>query len=84
MDIRLDNLVLRRRASGPVKRNFRTFIERYTSTNEYFDYGFPYSNALLQFVLKLGRCKPYKVTRHLRKCDVINDNKLFQTVNRRI
>ena len=46
------NLVLRRRASGAVKRDFRTYIRRYTSTNEKFEYGYPHSNALLQFRLK--------------------------------
>ena len=39
---------------------------------------------LLQFELKLERCKPYKATRHPTKCDVINDIKLFPTVYRRI
>ena len=46
------NLVLRRRASGAVKRDFRTYIRRYTSPNEKFEYGYPNSNALLQFRLK--------------------------------
>ena len=31
------NLVLRRRASGAVKRDFRTYIRRYTSKNENFE-----------------------------------------------
>ena len=75
------NLVLRRRASGAVKRDFRTYIQRYTSPVENFEYGYPHSNALLQFELKLERCKPHKAARHLTKCDVhvIND-KLFLTV----
>ena len=46
------NLVLRRRASGAVNRDFRTYIRRYTSPNEKFEYGYPHSNALLQFRLK--------------------------------
>ena len=62
------NLVLRRRASGAVKRGFRTYIRRYTSPNENFEYGYPHSNALLQFRLKF----------------VINDVKLFPAVYRRI
>ena len=66
------NLVLRRRASGAVKRDFRTNIRRYTSPN-----GYPHSNALLQFRLKLERCTPHHATRHPTKCDVINDVKLF-------
>ena len=41
------NLVLRRRASGAVKRDFRTYIRRYTSPNENFEYDYPHSNALL-------------------------------------
>ena len=78
------NLVLRRRESGPVKRDFRTYIQRYTSPNKNFEYGYPHSNALLQFRLKLERCKPHNAARHLMKCDVINDVKLFPTVYRRI
>ena len=30
------------------------------------------------------RCKPHKAARHPRKCDVINDVKLFPTLYRRI
>ena len=36
------NFVLRRHVSGAVKCNFRP----YTSLNEYFEYGYPHSNAL--------------------------------------
>ena len=43
------NLVLRRRVSGAVKRDFRTYIQRYTSPNENFEHGYPHSNALLVF-----------------------------------
>ena len=50
------NLVLRRRASGAVKRDFRTYIRRYTSPNENFEYGYPHSYASLQFALKVERC----------------------------
>ena len=74
------NLVLWRRASGAVKRDFRTYIRPYTSPNENFGYGYPHSNALLQFCLKFER----KAARHLMICDVINDVKLFPTVNCRI
>ena len=42
------------------KRDFRTYIRRYTSQNENFLYGYPHSNALLQSRLKLERCKPHK------------------------
>ena len=74
------NLVLRRCASGAVKRDFRTYIRRHTSPNEIFEYGYPHSNALLQFELKLEHCKPHKAVRHQTKCDVINGVKLFPTV----
>ena len=78
------NLVLRRRASGLVKRDFRTYIWRYNNPNENFEYGYPHSNALLQFDLKLERCKPQKAAFHPTKGDVIDDIKLFPTVYRRI
>ena len=78
------NLVLRQRASGAVKRDFRTYIRRYTSPNENFEYGYPHSNALLQFDLKLERCKPHRAACHPTEGDVIDDVKLFPTVYRRI
>ena len=46
------NLVFRRRVSGAVKRDFQTYIRRYTSPNENFEYGYPHSNALLTFSLQ--------------------------------
>ena len=55
-----------------------------TSTNENFEYGYPHSNALLQFRLKLERCKPHRAVRHTTKCDVINDVKQFPTVYRKL
>ena len=67
------NLVLRRRASRAVKRDFRTYIRRYTSPNKNFEYDYPHSNAVLQFCLKLEM-----------KCDVINDVKRSPAVYRRI
>ena len=78
------NLVLWRRASGAIKRDFWTYIRRYTSPNENFEYSYPHSNALLQFALKLERCKPHKAARHRTECDVIYYLKLFPTVYRRI
>ena len=78
------NLVLRRRASGAVKRDFRPYIRRYTSPSENFEYGYPNSNALLLFWLESERRKPHKAARHPRKCNVINDVKLFPAVYRRI
>ena len=74
------NLVLPRLASGVVKGDFRMYIRQYTSPNENFEYGYLYSNALLQSHLKLERCKPHKAVRHRMKCDVMNDIKLFLTV----
>ena len=73
-------LVFRRRASGAVKRDFRTYIRRYTSTNENFECGYPHSYAQVQLELKLERYKPHKAARHQTKCDAINDVKLFPTV----
>ena len=48
------------------------------------NFGYPHSNALLQFCIEMERCKPHKAARHPTKCDVINDVKLFRTVYRRI
>ena len=78
------NSVFRRRASGYVKRDFRTYIRRYTSSNENVEYGYPHSDALLQCCLELDRCKPQNAARHPTKCDVINEVKLFSTVYRRV
>ena len=78
------NLVLRRRTSGAVKFDFQTYIRRYTSPNENFEYGYPHSNALLQLRLKLERCKPHNASRHPTKCYVINDVTLFPTVYHRV
>ena len=50
------NLVLRRRARGAVKRDFRPYIRRYTSLNENFEYDYHHSNASLQSRLKLEHC----------------------------
>ena len=41
------------------------------SLNENFEYGYPYSNALLQFCVKFEHCKPHKAARHPTLCDVI-------------
>ena len=78
------NLVLRQRASRAVKLNFRLYMQRYTSSNENFAYGYPHYNALLHFPRKLEHFNLYKAARHPTKCDVINDIKLFPTVYRRI
>ena len=60
------------------------YIRRYTSPNENFDYGYPHSNALLQFRPELERWKPHKAAHHPTRCDVINAVKLFPTVYCRI
>ena len=78
----MGNLVLR--ASRAVKCDFQTYIQRYNSPNEEFEYGYPHSNALLQSRLKLESCKPQKAAHHPTICGVINDVKLFPTVYRRI
>ena len=46
--------------------------------------GYPHSNALLQFHLKLELCKPHNAALHPTKYDIINDVKLFPTVYHRI
>ena len=81
---KVGNLVLWRRASRDVKRDFRMYIWRYTSPNENFEYGYPHSNALLLSLLKLELCKPHEAARHPTKCDVINNAKLFPIVYHRI
>ena len=63
---------------------FQMYIRRYSSPNENFEYGYPHSNALLQFRLKLECCMLHDVTCHTTKCCVINDVKLFPTVYHRI
>ena len=52
-------------------------ISERTSDDLPFEYGYPHSNALLKFELKLERCKPHTTARHPTKSDVINDVKLF-------
>ena len=74
------NLGLWRHASWDVKRDFRPYIQQYTSPNVNFEYGCRHSNGFLSFCLKLERCKPQKAARHPTICDVINDVKLFPTV----
>ena len=78
------NLVLRRRASGAVKRDFRTYIRRYTSPNENFEYGYPILMHFCSFLSNwsaASRVKPYAIQ---PRCDVINDVKQFATVYHRI
>ena len=53
MGYTVGNLVLRGCARGAVKRDFRMYIRRNTSPNENVEYGYPHSNALPQFELKL-------------------------------
>ena len=72
------NLVLRRRASGAVKRDFRTYIRQYNSPYESFEYGYPHSYVLLQFCLKFDHCKLHKAARHLTNREVVNDVNHFQ------
>ena len=56
------------------------YIRRYTSPDEIVEYGYPHSNALLQFCLKFESCKPYNAARHQTLCDVINRVKPCPTV----
>ena len=62
--------------SRAVKRDFQPYIQLYTSPNENFEYGYPHSNAYLQFRLKLEACKPHVI----QNIDVIIDVKQFPTV----
>ena len=71
------NLVLLRCTSRAVKRDFRMYIRRYTSPNENFEYGYPQFNALLQFLFKLERCKPYKSARHPTHVTQLMTSKYF-------
>ena len=52
--------------------------------NKKIENGCLHSDALLQFELKLERCRLHKAACHPTKCDVINDVKLFRTVYSRI
>ena len=54
------------------------YIRQYTSPNKNFKYGYTNSNGFLQSHFKLERCKQHKA--YPKKCDVINDIKLFPTV----
>ena len=51
------NLVLQRRTSGAVKGDFRTYIRRYTSPNENFEYVFPHSKLHFCSFILMERCK---------------------------
>ena len=70
-------LVVWQHASEAVKHDFQPFIQRYTSPNENFEYGYPHSNALLQFLLKLEHCKRHKAAHNQTQCDIINDINYF-------
>ena len=51
------NFVLRRRVSGAVKYDFRTYIRQYTSPNDKLEYGYPHSNVLFNiYTSKPGIC----------------------------
>ena len=57
------NLVLRRRASGAVKRDFRTYIRRYTSPNENLNMFIPILFRLKWSVA--SRIKPNVIQRYV-------------------
>ena len=65
--------------SGAVKGYFQPYIRQYTSPNEYFEYGYPHSNALTLLFTIWEHCKPTKAAFHSTKCDAVNV-KLFLTV----
>ena len=56
--------------SWAVKRDFRTYIQRYTSLNENFEYGYPHSNALLTFSLQKDMVKMYFVAPTSSRCQL--------------
>ena len=56
--------------AAPVKRELQPYIRQYTSPNENFEYGYPHSNALLNFSLVLECCKSYKAACRPRKCTI--------------
>ena len=63
------NLVLRRRASEDVKRDFGPYI----SQNESFEYGYPQSNACMQ--------SRFKAAYSRTSSNVINDVKLCPVIH---
>ena len=78
------NLVLKQEVCRAIKCDFRPYIQQYTAPNEYFEYGYPNSNALLQFCPEFEHCKPHKAARHRMKSDLTINLKLFPTVYHRI
>ena len=76
----IQNFHLWRYIVGYTVGNFRRYIRRYTSPYENFEYGYPHSNVLLQFLLELEHCKLHKAIHHPTKYDIINDVKQYPTV----
>ena len=80
------NLVLRRRASGAVKRDFRRIFNNIPPQMKILNMVIPIlmhicssdSNRSAE-----SRIKAHKAARHPRKCDLINDVKLFPAVYRK-
>ena len=81
---KVGNLVLRRRASGAVKCDFRPYIRQYSDC---ISNNIPPQMKILNMVIPIlmQNCsflhfecyKPHKATCHLTKCDVIIDVKPF-------
>ena len=46
--------------------------------NENIEYGYPHSNALVQFPLNLESCKPPKAARHPTTCDLLMTSNYFR------
>ena len=53
------------------------YIWRYTSPNENFEYGYSHSKAVMQFELKLERCKLHDILSQI--FDVIQSYVTFQS-----
>ena len=51
---------------------------------KFFSYGYPHSNALLQFYLNVERYTPHKAACHLTKCGVINDITISDSISKNI
>ena len=73
----VENLVLQGHARGAIKRDFRTYMRRYTSPNENFEYGYPHSDALLQFCLNLSIASHKKTARYPMICDELMESNYF-------
>ena len=81
------NLVLRRRASRAVKRDFQRISDDTPPKIKVLNIVIPILMRFYRFVSNwsiVSRIKPHKGVRYQMKCYTINDVKLFLTVYRKI